>query len=358
MNKRKAFLAIVLVAIAVVGWAAYSLNPYTPGETAGTAVSGRYEGRYLTFLESALTHPTQSDGLVNKGDIVLVGDMGIVGVALESATAATDYVAIDTEGIWNLTITNSVAMSAGDEVYVDNDAATLSDSPADGLRFGYVLSAISTTGSGVVRAVKIHNDSTVLVTINSDYIQGATDSIFTFATDDDAAMLGGTEFKSSGAGPGNNDYWRNRYYIQESDELTQVEAARIDMVATDVTSTTEDSRIDLAVITAGSLANEVQIQGSGTTLANGVTIGTNGTATDLLGAGQVTISSGASTATLVTVTGLTTADVVILTPLETLGYAADVGPHAVIEGGGFEARLSSGTAAADWTFAWMAVNLQ
>ncbi len=68
------------------------------GRSAGQEISSTYEGRHLTAEESVLIHPYHADGFVDKGDPVLVGD-SIVGVALNSAAAATDMIAFDTEGI-------------------------------------------------------------------------------------------------------------------------------------------------------------------------------------------------------------------------------------------------------------------
>jgi len=53
----------------------------------GTQVSPEGGGRILQLAESALTHPTHTDGLVDKGDIVVAGH--IVGVAKGSASAST-----------------------------------------------------------------------------------------------------------------------------------------------------------------------------------------------------------------------------------------------------------------------------
>ena len=72
------------------------------GQSAGKECSSTYEGRHLTFEESVLVHPYHADGLVAGGEPVRVGD--IVGVAFTSASAATDMIAIDTEGIWWLNV--------------------------------------------------------------------------------------------------------------------------------------------------------------------------------------------------------------------------------------------------------------
>ena len=156
---------------------------YTGALTAGTEVSSTYEGRHLTVLESELIHPYIADGFVNKGDPVCLCDAGVqttygaaVGVAFNSATAASDYIAIDTEGVWNLTVyaendDGNVAVEIGDQLYIragnlpgaaDGDGTgdaeiskirtTLTQVP-----FGYALGSMVAGGSGVI-AVKVHWD--------------------------------------------------------------------------------------------------------------------------------------------------------------------------------------------------------
>ena len=154
---------------------------YTGSLDAGTEVSSTYEGRHLTVLESELIHPYVADGFVNKGDPVCLCDAGVpttfgwaVGVALNSATAATDYIAIDSEGIWNLTVyaendDGNVAVEIGDALYIRAgavpgaaDADGTGDAELSKIRnlvtqrfFGYALGSIVSGGSGVI-AVKVH----------------------------------------------------------------------------------------------------------------------------------------------------------------------------------------------------------
>lgn len=130
-------------------------------KVAGTEVSSTYEGRHITVIESEITHPSHTDGFVDKGDPVLVGN-DIVGVAFKSAAAATDYIAIDTEGIWWLTVygTNeagNVAVAAGDELYINKTTCLLSknDNKNTHQRFGYALDSV-VSGSSEVIAVKVH----------------------------------------------------------------------------------------------------------------------------------------------------------------------------------------------------------
>lgn len=135
--------------------------PYSvTGKSAGDEVSSTYEGRHITLLESQLGHPYHSDGLVNKGDPVWIGT-DLVGVAFDSATAATDLIAIDTEGIWVLTCkaadySGNSAIAVGDRLYANGLANLLAiTKDATGLPFGYALTTL-TSGYTDLVIVKVH----------------------------------------------------------------------------------------------------------------------------------------------------------------------------------------------------------
>jgi len=126
------------------------------GKTAGEECSSTYEGRHITLEESYLTHPYHADGFVDKGDPCNVGD--IVGVAFNSAAAATDYIALDTEGIWFLNIIASddvgtSAVAPGDELYINTGVVS---KRASGIPFGKALCTLTGSVSNQVGAVKVH----------------------------------------------------------------------------------------------------------------------------------------------------------------------------------------------------------
>ncbi len=132
------------------------------GHVSGEECSSTYEGRHLTLEESYLTHPSHTDTFVDHGDPVLVGDL-IVGVAFTSAAAATDLIAIDTEGIWFLSVNatdyeGASAVATGDQIYINKTTAVLSknSNKATHQRFGYALGDVA-QGTAVV-AVKVHFD--------------------------------------------------------------------------------------------------------------------------------------------------------------------------------------------------------
>ena len=156
------------------------------GRAAGQEISSTYEGRHLSIEESYLTHPTHADGLVDKGDPVIVGDgttgKQIVGVALNSAAAATDIIAIDTEGIWFLSVLGTVsdatvdgvakALAVGDPVYINRRTGVLSgqDDPYHFQLFGYALGDVTAhLTTATVVAVKVHwaPDSLVKVQVGT-----------------------------------------------------------------------------------------------------------------------------------------------------------------------------------------------
>ena len=152
-----------------VGATEYEPYPYMTGLTTGTQVSSTYEGRHITILESNLTYyDYDSDTLVEKGDPVLVGTWsvdaltsGLVGVSFRSAAAATEYIAIDTEGIWNLPVFTTATINIGQRIYISNASGQLSTSHTAGtwLPFGWALAAQTpVTSTTYVIPVKVHSD--------------------------------------------------------------------------------------------------------------------------------------------------------------------------------------------------------
>lgn len=154
------------------------------GKTAGDEVSSTYEGRYLSLEEGLLVHPFHADGLVDKGDPVLRRDGGLVGVAMNSAAAAADYITIDTEGIFALNVFGCItdgtidgaakAMYSGDPVYIKKVPGTgttiLSgqSDPANYVSFGYLLGDVTAdleSGTPDLVSVKVHGRASELQNI-------------------------------------------------------------------------------------------------------------------------------------------------------------------------------------------------
>jgi len=142
----------------------YPAIGYPTGGTAGSQVSSTYEGRHLKVLESTLTHPTHTDGFVDKGDPVVTSSGVIVGVALNSAAAATDYIEIDSEGLWDLSVVGvddwgNSAVVIGDEIFINRTTGVLSKigNPATSQHFGFAEGAVVAAATTVI-AVKVHFD--------------------------------------------------------------------------------------------------------------------------------------------------------------------------------------------------------
>lgn len=137
------------------------------GHVAGEECSSTGEGRHLSIEESLLTHPSHTDGLVDHGDPVVFGGANGygVGVAFTSAAAATDVIALDTEGIWYLSVvasddTGVSAVDEGDVIYINLTTCILSKikNMATQRVFGYSLGDLTGSAVAAVCAVKVHWD--------------------------------------------------------------------------------------------------------------------------------------------------------------------------------------------------------
>lgn len=153
--------------------------------TAGDEISSTYEGRHITMREDELIHPMLAvpTGFVVKGDPVIIclaatpATYGkAVGVAFNTATATSDMIAVDTEGIWALDVWSYTdgavgsAVNPGDELFIHDDSLSqvaalgLGDAVISKIRnvatqipFGYALGYIAGGTHGVI-AVKVHFD--------------------------------------------------------------------------------------------------------------------------------------------------------------------------------------------------------
>ena len=130
------------------------------GQSAAEEASSTYAGRHVTFEESIITHPSHTDGFVDGKDPCVVGNQ--VFVAFEGASATTDLIAGDTEGIWWLSVVatddlGNSAVARGDWIYINRTTCVLSkiSNPATQLFFGSA-EGIVTVGATAVCAVKVH----------------------------------------------------------------------------------------------------------------------------------------------------------------------------------------------------------
>jgi len=176
---------------------AYGVYPVADAKDPGEEISSTYEGRHITLLESDLIHPTHADGFVDKGDPICsaTGHPAIVGVAFKSAAAATDLIAIDTEGIWNLDVVavddaGNSAVAGGDCIYINTTTAVLSkiSNGATQRPFGYALGII-TGGATNAIAVKVHFDQAI-INAKRDYYT-VTSGAYTYGRHSTAVFAGG-----------------------------------------------------------------------------------------------------------------------------------------------------------------------
>lgn len=176
---------------------AYGAYPVADALTPGDEISSTGEGRHITLLESDLVHPTHADGFVDKGDPICsaTGHPAIVGVAFQSAAAATDRIAIDTEGIWNLDVVaandaGNSAVAGGDCIYINTTTAVLSkiSNGATQRPFGYALGII-TSGATNAIAVKVHFDQAI-INAKRDYWT-VTSGAYTYGRHSTAIFAGG-----------------------------------------------------------------------------------------------------------------------------------------------------------------------
>jgi predicted RecA/RadA family phage recombinase len=134
-------------------------NPYyNQYGHAGDEISSTAEGRHILVQEGYLVHPTHADGMVDKGDPVALFDG--VGVALKSAAANTDWIPIDTEGVWRLSVTNTGlnnfgSITVGQVLFIDPSGVVNDHWVGAYAIFGYALEAIDTVRTEVI-AVKVH----------------------------------------------------------------------------------------------------------------------------------------------------------------------------------------------------------
>ena len=126
---------------------------YDPYSVAGQEISSTYEGRHVYVQEIVLIHADPGDGLVDKGQPVAFWEG--VGIALKSASSTGENIAIDTEGIWRVSIVAVAPIVIGQSLFIDV-TGVVTDNPANAQAvFGYSLQAISVPGTEII-AVKVH----------------------------------------------------------------------------------------------------------------------------------------------------------------------------------------------------------
>lgn len=176
---------------------AFGAYPIADAIGPGQQISSTYEGRHVTLLESDLIHPTHADGFVDQYDPVVFGTTGLqgVGIAMISAAAATDRIAVDTEGIWAIDVVatddaGNSAVAGGDLLYINVATAVVSkiSDGATQIPFGYALGII-TGGATNSIAVKVHFDPS-LDNAKRTYFT-VTDGAYTYGKHHTSVFAGG-----------------------------------------------------------------------------------------------------------------------------------------------------------------------
>ena len=138
---------------------------YPAEGTAGDEVSSTYEGRHVTVTAAELLTSAGS-GVATKGLPcvfgIVAGNNG-VGVCFNSGTL-TDLIAIDTEGIWDLSVVatddnGASLVTGGDLLYINTTTGVVSkiSDISTSIPFGYALGQVA-AGDTAVIAVKVHFD--------------------------------------------------------------------------------------------------------------------------------------------------------------------------------------------------------
>ncbi len=138
---------------------------YPAEGTAGDQVSSTYEGRHVTVTAAELL-TSDGSGVATKGLPcifgIVAGNHG-VGVCLKTGTT-TDKIAIDTEGIWDLSVVandddGASLVTGGDPLYINTSTGIISKirSNASQIPFGYALGQVTAAATAVI-AVKVHWD--------------------------------------------------------------------------------------------------------------------------------------------------------------------------------------------------------
>jgi len=143
-----------------------AFGAYEAEETIATEVSSTYEGRHITLLASEINHGNVL-AVVTKGYPVIFGTVAGnhgVGIALNTEVAGTDRIAIDTEGIWNVSVVASddngnSLVTGGDPLFINTTTAVVSKirDNATQIPFGYALGQVAAAATAVI-AVKVHWD--------------------------------------------------------------------------------------------------------------------------------------------------------------------------------------------------------
>lgn len=202
---------------------------------------------------------------------------------------------------------------------------------------------------------------------NGEVVENGTDAKFGIVFDDDAVVLGEIAVSSTNVATENSNEFRYTTSIS-NDASIDFDAGRITVKVTDVTDGTEDSEMLLGITGGGSFFNVIAIKGAGIYPAANGTFDLGESATRYrqlyvnviqVGArvhaqGSGTITTG-NTTVAITITGLDTDDLVLVTPTS-IPTNPNVLVHAVPTADTLTITVSTdpGAAGQDYTYqVWM-----
>jgi len=174
-----------------------AFGAYAAEGTAGDEVSSTYEGRHVTVTAAELL-TSDGSGVATKGLPCVfginAGDHG-VGVCFNSGTL-TDLIAIDTEGIWDLSVTASddsgdSLVTGGDPLYINTATGIISKirNLVTQIPFGYALGQVL-GGTVAVIAVKVHWSPRQPQDEFATIVGAATDNAMSVTAADEVAGAG------------------------------------------------------------------------------------------------------------------------------------------------------------------------
>lgn len=104
-------------------------------------------GDNLDFLETDIVHPSHTSGRTASGDAVVIGRFA--GIAMTTATAATDRTAVCLKGVFNVPVVATAPVSVGETVYIHQTTAVVS-SDLSQVPFGTALD-VAASGTVTIR---------------------------------------------------------------------------------------------------------------------------------------------------------------------------------------------------------------
>lgn len=219
----------------------YSSTPYEVGGVSGEELNA--SGDNLTVVESALTHPSHTDGFVDAGDPVVAG--AIAGVASASATASTDPINVATQGIYRMTVTPQDAngnktLALGDRLYINEDTAVVS-AINTGRPFAIALAALTGSATPAVIPILLLGHQMPDIVVVSTTFDAANVAKSFFVADRNYTLLEAREVHDTKAGQAGTIQLESCATTVAAGSGTEMLATALDAAANNVTPQIKDA---------------------------------------------------------------------------------------------------------------------